>query len=88
MRVVTRGARARDLRAALGAIGVDVGRLLRTKFLGYAMPRNLARGRHVELDADAVAALSALVDYAGFTGGWQSKEPPETPRPAGPRRKR
>lgn len=88
LRVVTRGARARDLRAALGAIGVEVGRLLRTKFLGYAMPRNLARGRHVELDPDAVAAVCALVGYAGLAGAWQSKDPPDTPRPAGPRRKR
>ncbi|MFM7066925.1 MAG: S4 domain-containing protein [Gammaproteobacteria bacterium] len=88
LQIVTRGARARDLRAALGAIGIEVGRLLRTRFLGYAMPRNLARGRYVELDEEAVAALCALVDYAGLTAAWQSKEPPDTPRPAGPRRKR
>ncbi len=88
LRIVTRGARARDLRAALGAVGIEVGRLLRTRFLGYAMPRNLARGRHLELDAEAVAGICALVGYAGLAASWQSKEPPETPRPAGPRRKR
>lgn len=86
--VTTRGARARDLRAALAAIGVDVGRLLRTQFLGFSMPRNLMRGRSVELDDDEVAALCASVDYAGLAGSWQSNEPPVTPRAAGPRRKR
>lgn len=88
LNVVTRGARARDLRAALAAIGVDVGRLMRTQFLGFSMPRNLARGRSVELDDDQVDALCAGVDYAGLAGSWQSNEPPVTPRPAGPRRKR
>jgi 23S rRNA pseudouridine2605 synthase len=86
--VTTRGARARDLRAALAAIGVDVGRLMRTQFLGFSMPRNMARGRSVELDADEVDALCAGVDYAGLAGSWQSNEPPVTPRAAGPKRKR
>ena len=68
--------------------GVDVGRLMRTQFLGFSMPRNMARGRSVELDADEVDALCAGVDYAGLAGSWQSNEPPVTPRAAGPRRKR
>lgn len=86
--VTTRGARARDLRAALAAIGIDVGRLLRTQFLGFSMPRTLMRGRSVELDEDQVEALCAGVDYAGLAGSWQSNDPPVTPRAAAPRRKR
>ncbi len=89
LRVVVRGARARDLRAALASIGVDVGRLMRTQFLGFALPRTLARGRSVDLELEEVAAVCAGVGYGVVQiGGWQSNEPPVTPRPARPKRKR
>lgn len=68
LHLMTRGARARDVRAVLAALGHDVGRLLRTRFLGYAMPRLLARGRSAELDPEALITLCAQVDYRPVEG--------------------
>jgi len=57
----TQGARGRDLRALLGAAGLEVSRILRTRVGPVTMDRALSRGRHRELTLEERGRLYAAV---------------------------
>ncbi len=63
-RVVIAEGRNREVRRIFDAVGLTVSRLVRIRFGPIALPRNLSRGRWVELTAPEVAALNQAVKRA------------------------
>ncbi len=81
----------RDLRNLLSAAGLEVSRIMRTRFGPVTMDRAISRGRHRELEPDERDALYAAVELARPTerarrlkAGSRSAAPTRPRRP-GPR---
>jgi len=70
----TRGARGRDLRELLLAAGLEVSRIMRTRFGSMTMDRALSRGRHRELTPEERGALYAAVGL-GPSGAPAARKP-------------
>jgi 23S rRNA pseudouridine2605 synthase len=91
-RVLVKEGRNRLVRRLWEAAGCQVSRLMRVRYGPVVLARELRVGRHRLLEGEE---LQALYRAAGLPppgeqseGYWQSKVPPETPRLAGPSRKR
>jgi len=85
-RVVIAEGRNREVRRIFDAVGLTVSRLVRIRFGPIALPRNLSRGRWVELTESEVAALNQAVKRAApasqgpATQGAAGEAPPRPPR--------
>ena len=62
LHVTSVGLRPHDLRAALESLGLEVNRLLRTRYGPIAMDRALARGRSRPLTEDELASLREIAE--------------------------
>ena len=76
----TRRARGRDLRELLLGAGLEVSRILRTRFGPVTMDRGLSRGRHRELTPEERTLLYTAVGL-GAAAGPTSGARPERSRP-------
>ena len=90
----TRRARGRDLRELLLGAGLEVSRILRTRFGPVTMDRGLSRGRHRELTPEERALLYTAVGLGAAVGPKPGARAPRArpsaaaPRSAAPSRPR
>lgn len=68
-RVVIAEGRNREVRRMLEAVGLTVSRLVRIRFGPVALPRDLPRGRWIELSEGEVGVLMQAARAAATTGG-------------------
>ncbi len=80
-RVVIAEGRNREVRRIFDAVGLTVSRLVRIRFGPIALPRNLSRGRWVELTEGEVSSLNAALKRAAPAGKGPAAE--AAGRPAG-----
>lgn len=80
LKLITRGARARDVHRLCTSVGLQLSRLMRVAIGPLVMDRALARERTQPLDGRETEALYALAGVTPSTGADRARQSPRKPR--------